>query len=72
MTTRSKRQRRPGAKTVRRFVVWADIHHAEHIVEMPPGSSDKECEDACQEALDVLIGNGDTGWSELHDDGSES
>lgn len=59
-------------KKPRRFVVWADVRHAETTVEMPPGSSDKACEEACREALDTLIGNGDTGWNEVHEDGSET
>jgi hypothetical protein len=60
------------SKQPRRFVVWAEVLHAEHTVEMPANATDKDCEEACREALDTLIGNGDTGWNEVHEDGSES
>jgi hypothetical protein len=53
------------AEKKRRFVVWAHVSGAEHIVEMPAGATDKECEDECRNVLDTLISNGDTGWNEL-------
>lgn len=49
----------------RRFIVWAQVSHAEHEVVMPATATDEECEAACKDVLDVLIGNGDTGWNEL-------
>lgn len=49
----------------RRFVVWAEVRHAECTVEMPALATDDECEEACADALDSLIANGDTGWNEL-------
>lgn len=54
---------------MRRFVVWAEVRYSKHEVELPETASDEECEAACRYALDTLIGNGDTGWNELDDDG---
>lgn len=54
---------------MRRFEVFAGCSHREmdtHIVEMPDTATDEECEEACREILDTLIGNNfDTGWNEL-------
>lgn len=58
---------KPKTKT-RRFVIWAEVRFAEHTLEMSSDATDEECEAACQEALDTLIGNGDTGWAELGKD----
>jgi hypothetical protein len=57
--------------TPRRFRVWAEVRDGETTVELPAGATDAECEEACREALDLLISNGDTGWNELKPDGSE-
>lgn len=59
-------------KPPRRFVVWVDVSRREEIVEMPSTATDEKCEEACRDVLDVLISNGDTGWSELHPDGTKS
>lgn len=59
-------------KPPRMFLVWADVSRREELIELPGTATDKECEDACKDALEVLISNGDTGWNEIHPDGSES
>lgn len=61
---------------MRRFEVWADCQHAQNrnrdpknVVEMPDDATDEECDAACQDLLDTLIGNNfDTGWNELDDE----
>lgn len=57
---------------MRRFVVWAEIRKSEVEIEMPDNATDEECEAACSDALETMIGNGDTGWNEVHEDGTES
>lgn len=52
-------------KPPRRFRVWADVRAEEQIVEVSADATEKECQEACQDAIDVLIANGDTGWVEL-------
>jgi len=65
---------------VRRSIVWALCNHAsqsregqgEITIEMPDNATDEECEEACADALDTLIGNEfDTGWNEVMPDGTE-
>lgn len=50
---------------MRRFEIWADVRDEECVIEMPDDASDDECEEACKDALNTLIGNGDSGWNEL-------
>lgn len=50
---------------MRRFIVFAEVKSSEHIEEFEDDASDEEIEGTCKESLDTLIGNGDTGWSEL-------
>lgn len=55
---------------MRKFRVWLDKNvpgqsASYETVEMPDGSTDAECEAACRDVLDVMIGNElDTGWEE--------
>lgn len=56
---------------MRKFIVWADVRRVEHEVEMPDTATDEECEEACSDTLNTLIGNGDTGWNEVLPDGTE-
>lgn len=56
---------------MRKFIVWAEVRPAEVTVEMPDDATDEACEEACSDALDNLIENGDTGWNEVLEDGSE-
>ena len=62
---------------MRRFVVFAHCRcarsdGAEVIVELPDGTPDDECDSACSDMLETLIGNEfDTGWNELMPDGTE-
>lgn len=53
----------------RTFLVWARCNHRdgpEQMVEMSDDATDEECEKACADAIDTLIGNEfDTGWNEL-------
>lgn len=64
MTARKK-------KALRRFEVWLDVQvpgeeATTEIVEMPASATDAECEEACRDTLDVMIGNElDTGWREI-------
>lgn len=53
------------ARKPRKFIVWAHVPLWEVSVEMAAGSTDEECEAACADELDTLIGNGDTGWNEI-------
>ncbi len=59
---------------MRRFEVWLDKQVAGgdpsiEIVEMPDNATDEECEEACRDCLDTMIGNLlDTGWNELSPD----
>lgn len=61
-------------KRPRRFEVWLDkqvvgARASVEVVEMAPGATDKECEEACKECLETMIGNElDTGWRELAED----
>lgn len=56
---------------MRRFKVWLDkmvpgVTASYEAVEMPADATDAECEEACKDTLDVMIGNEvDTGWEEL-------
>jgi hypothetical protein len=51
--------------------VWLDknisgVEADEEIVEMDDDATDEECEEACADALDQMIGSVlDTGWEEL-------
>jgi hypothetical protein len=49
---------------MRRFHVWCN--DSDHIVEMPDDATKEECDEACKDALDDMIGTVcDTGWNEL-------
>ena len=56
---------------MRRFRVWLDrqvpgLSASEEVCEMPDDATDKECEEACADVLQVMIGNElDTGWEEI-------
>lgn len=56
---------------MRRFEVYLDrkipgVGPETCIVEMPDSATDSECEEACRESLDGLIGNElYSGWDEL-------
>jgi hypothetical protein len=56
---------------MRRFEVYLDVQvvgkeASVEIVEMPDSATDAECDEACRECLDTMIGNElDTGWREL-------
>ena len=58
-------------KPKRRFRVWLDVQvpgkdPSYELVEMPATATDKECNEACADALDTMISNElDTGWDEL-------
>lgn len=55
---------------MRRFTVWLSkqvpgVSVAKVPVEMPDDATDEECDAACRETLEDMIGNElDTGWSE--------
>lgn len=57
--------------SARRFEVWIDkgVPGQPAIVsevEMPIGATDDECEEACSERLQDMLGNElDTGWREM-------
>jgi len=55
---------------LRRFEVWIDkgmrCEPATAFVEVPDTATDEECDEACREMLDDMIGSYlDTGWREL-------
>lgn len=56
---------------MRRFTVWLDkmilgVDTVRELVEMPDCATDEQCNVACRETLDVMIGNElDAGWDEL-------
>jgi hypothetical protein len=62
---------RPKKAKTRKFVVWAEVRRVEETVELPASALDLECDAACEDVLDTLIGNGDTGWNEVLEDGTE-
>lgn len=55
---------------MRVFRVWLDrqvpgCDPYEETIEMPDDATDEECDDACRDCLDTMIGNHlDTGWNE--------
>lgn len=53
---------------MRKFIVWARCSCAggEVTVKMPDSATDNECEQACSDMLNEIIGSKfDTGWDEL-------
>lgn len=56
---------------MRKFRVWLGKNvvgeePSEEVLEFPDGTSDKECEEACADCLETMIGNElDTGWDEI-------
>ena len=56
---------------MRRFEVYLDVQVpgkdvTVDVVEMPDTATDAECQEACRDCLDTMIGNElDTGWREL-------
>lgn len=55
----------------RKFYVWAEVRESSCVIEMPDDATDEECDAECVDALDSLIGGGDTGWNQVTDEEAE-
>lgn len=45
--------------------VFAEVRASQTVIEIPDGLEPSEVDELGADALDALLGNGDTGWNEI-------
>lgn len=53
---------------MRKFDIW--VENDTETLEMPDTATDAECEAACRDILEVMLGNIDSGFNEIKEDGT--